>query len=139
MIALDTNVISELMRVEPDQRVIAWARGLDDRDLAVPAPVLAEIFRGLHRLAAGARRQRLECALDAFLDRIDDRHLLAFDPPAAVAFGIVMAEAEQRGRSMPTMDALIAATCRSHAVPLATRNIDDFEGAGIGLVDPWRR
>lgn len=138
MIALDTNVISELMRREPDARVLAWADSLEDREIAVPLVVLAELFRGLNRLPDGARRRKLELALEAFLSRVDERRLLAFDLGGAVAFGAVMASREHAGRPLSVTDGMIAATCRAHRVTLATRNVRDFTGTGLHVLDPWR-
>lgn len=137
MIAVDTNVVSELMKVSPDPAVLEWADALEDAGLAVPAVVAAELLRGLGRLPAGSRRARLEGALDAFFARLGDDRVLALDARGAVEYAQVMGEAERAGRPMSTMDALIAATCRVHGAVLATRNVKDFAAAGVALMDPW--
>lgn len=137
MIALDTNVISELMRLKPDPRVVEWADTLERREIAVPMVVAAELFRGLRRLPAGARKHTLENRVALFLDGIDDRRFLAVDARTAVAFGAVMADREHQGRPIADMDGLIAATCLAHGVRLATRNIKHFDEIGLSLVNPW--
>jgi predicted nucleic acid-binding protein len=139
MIAVDTNVVSELMRVEPDPAVLEWSAAQDDAALAVPAVVVAELLRGLGRLPAGSRRRRLEGALDAFFGRLGDHRVLGLGAVGAVAYAQIMTTRDRAGLPMRTMDALIAATCREHSASLATRNTKDFAGAGLRLVDPWSR
>lgn len=137
MIAVDTNVVSELMRLQPEAEVVRWAASVADADLAVPAVVVGELLHGLGRMPAGARRQRLEGALDAFFQRLGDDRVLPLDGPAAVAYAHVMSGRELSGRPVGTVYALIAATCRAHGASLATRNTKDFTGTGIELIDPW--
>ena len=137
MIAVDTNVVSELMRRQPDPAVVEWADGVDGAELCVPAIVAAELVRGLERLPVGATRHRLEHALDAFFGRLGDDRVLPLDARGAVEYGRVMADRERAGRPTSTMDALIAATCLAHGVALATRNVKDFDGSGVRLLDPW--
>lgn len=137
MIAVDTNVVSELMKTQPDSRVVTWASTIPDGQIAVPALVLAELFRGLHRLPAGARRRRLEGALAAFLSRVGDDQLLPFDARSAVSYAEAAVARERSGHPLNTVDGLIAATCRAHGTPLATRNTSDFADAGVELMDPW--
>lgn len=137
MIAVDTNVVSELMKRQPEPAVIEWAGRVDDAELAVPAVVAAELVRGLERLPPGAKRLGLERSLDAFFRRLGDDGVLPFDARGAVEYGRVMADRERAGRPTSTMDALIAATCRAHGAALATRNVKDFTGSGVRLLDPW--
>ncbi|NYF96646.1 type II toxin-antitoxin system VapC family toxin [Janibacter cremeus] len=138
MIAVDTNVVSELMKVHPDSQVLRWGSLVDDGDITVPTVAAAELFHGVERLPGGSRRFGLELALDAFFRRVGDERMLHFDARAAVEFGRVMGARSRAGRPIATMDALIAATCLAHDVGLATRNIRDFGGLGLELVDPWR-
>ena len=137
MIAVDTNVISELMKVQPDPTVLEWAGTVEDAELTVPVVVAAEVLRGLDRLPSGPRRVRLETALDAFFARLGDGRLLSLDARGAVEYAHVMTGRERAGRPMSTMDALIAATCRAHGASLATRNTKDFIASGVHLIDPW--
>lgn len=137
MIAVDTNVVSELMTLQPDTAVVRWAVSLADEEIAIPAVVVAELLRGLARLPAGAKRRRLEGALDAFFQRLGEDRILSFDTRGAVEFAHVMSSRDQAGAPVPTMDALIAATCRAHGATLATRNTKDFVGTGIEVIDPW--
>lgn len=139
MIAVDTNVVSELMKADPAPAVVEWARAVADDQLVVPAVVAAELLHGLGRLPGGSRRDRLESALATFFGRLGDDHVLPFDGRAAAEYAVARTRRERAGTPMDTMDALIAATCRAHGAVLATRNTKDFVGAGVELIDPWAR
>lgn len=137
MIVLDTNVISEVFRPQPEGRVIAWMEGLTD-DVAITAVTLAELLTGVRRLPKGRRRSMLAAKIDAALDPYrDTRAILPFDGRAAEQYADVLVAREQAGRPIHTADAQIAAICRVHGATCATRNSKDFAGAGVELVDPW--
>lgn len=137
MILLDTNVISEPYRAQAASTVQQWLDRQEQRDLFLCAPVLAELHYGVARLPAGARRNRLAGWLryveeEEFCDRV-----LPFDRNAAHEFGRVMVLLRQLGRSVGPMDVLIAAIAMTHDAVLATRNVRDFEGLGLSLVNPF--
>lgn len=131
-VALDTNVVSEVIRPQSDPSVMAWIRTLATGELALPAPCLAELRIGLLRLPAGARRLDLEQAVDAFIEQIPA--VLPFDQAAAEAYSHLMTVP---GRPRSTMDGLIASICLAYDLPLATRNVRDFADCGIETVNPW--
>lgn len=135
MIVLDTNVISELMRPGADAGVVAWVDGQDD--VAVTATTVAELLYGVARLPAGARKVKLADAIRELTDvRLKDK-VLAFDRAAASHYAQIAADREAAGRPTSVADAQIAAVCREGGASLATRNVRDFEGVGITLVNPW--
>ncbi len=138
MIALDTNVLSEILRAEPAPRVRAWFDAQRPRDLFVPAIVLAEIADGIERMPQGARRASLGEQARALLWGAFAERVLPFDAAAAVAYGEVLALRRAAGRPMAMADALIAACARVRGLALATRNVRDFDRLGLRLVDPWR-
>lgn len=131
-LALDTNVISELTKPASNERVRVWIRGLDSMDLFLPAPCWAELQRGLRLLPAGRRRAELDGALEALLTGLGG--ILPFGRREAEAYAEL---STQPGRPRPTLDAMIAAVCRAHEMPLATRNVHDFEGCGVEIINPW--
>ncbi|MCA1749439.1 MAG: type II toxin-antitoxin system VapC family toxin [Sphingomonadales bacterium] len=135
MILLDTNVLSELLRPDPDQRVIDWVDAHTDQ-AHVPAQVLAEILYGARLLEDHRRRSTLMHAIGLQLIRFDDR-IVPFDRAAAESYGPLKARMRQAGTPLPEVDAQIAATAMAHEAPLATRNLKDFERTGIALIDPW--
>lgn len=137
MIVLDTNVISEIFRPEPEPRVVAWLEGLTG-EVAIAAVTLAELLAAVRRLPEGQRRSALAERLDLALEPYSaTRAILPFDVAAAEQYADVLAARERAGRPIHTADAQIAAICRAHGATCATRNVKDFDGTGIDLVDPW--
>lgn len=135
MILLDTNVLSELSKPSPDEKVVAWL-GQTEPALAIPTIALAEMAYGVEKLTEGKRREQLRAALQRLAASFDDR-LLAFDLRAAWAYGDILSSARKAGRSMSVPDAAIAAIAWSNGCALATRNIKDFQTTGVELVNPW--
>jgi predicted nucleic acid-binding protein len=138
MIVLDTNVLSELMRPEPEQPIIAWMDRQDPSRLFLTAVTVAEILYGIARLPDGKRKSGLREAGAAVLDEEFAGRILPFDEIAAICYADVVCERQRSGRPISMADAQIAAICRTlNAATLATRNIQDFEGIGLDLVNPW--
>lgn len=138
MILLDTNVISEMMRDEPDVRAAAWMGRQKSLHLTVSTITLAEIQRGLKRLPAGKRRKVLEASFAEFISRGFEGRVLAFDEPAARIYGDLCALRESKGLHADPVDLMIAATAKAADASIATRNTGDFEHCGIKLINPWR-
>ena len=135
MIAVDTNVWSEATKAEPSQNVRAWVRAHSDQ-LWLPTIVLAELRAGAAMMPAGRRRADLESHFDQLAMLYADR-LLDFDEQASRHYARVLDGAKMQGRPIGTADAMIAATALRHGMALATRNLSDFAGAGVTLIDPW--
>ena len=135
MILVDTNVLSELTKPAPETRVVTW---LEDNEpaLAIPTVALAELRYGIARLPAGRRRSSLlrfwETTCDQFRGRI-----CSFDQRAAEMYGDVAAAAERGGQRLNVQDGQITAIALVHRMRVATRNVRDFEAAGVGIVNPW--
>lgn len=136
MIALDTNVVSELMRPSPSTRVLAWLRGQVDGELYTTAITLAEILYGLERLPDGRRKQLLRTTSDEVFGGFAEQ-VLAFDARAALRYAAIVSGRDRMGRPIDGFDAQIAAICREHHATLATRNGVDFEHTGVDVIDPW--
>jgi predicted nucleic acid-binding protein len=135
VIVLDTNVLSELMRSRPASQVVDWVDGQDE--LAITAVTVAELLYGVARLPDGTRKVKLTAAVRALVEEEFSGRVLAFDGSAAEHYADIVAERERSGRPESSADAQIAAICRTHGAHLATRNVRDFEGTGIDVVDPW--
>jgi predicted nucleic acid-binding protein len=136
MIALDTNVVSELMRATPDDRVMRWLDAQAPDTLVITSVTVAELLYGIARLPAGRKRTQLEAAFAETLE--EEFTILPFDEAAAVDYATIVASQELRGRKVSMADAMIAATCMTAGATLATRNTKDFDPLGIELIDPWR-
>lgn len=134
MIVIDTNVVSEMMRDEPDRSVLAWADAVGR--LHTTAITLAEVDYGIARLPEGRRKTRLAAiAAEAFADFGDV--ILPFDAHAARRYAGIVAGRERRGHPISAADAQIAAICATREARLATRNTGDFDGTGVSLINPW--
>ena len=138
MIILDTNVLSELMRPSPCVAVSRWIAERSADDLFITTVTQAEILFGLALLPPGHRRAGLENAAQQMLDVDFSNRILAFDEPAARQFAVIAATRRRLGRPISTLDAQIAAIASTHDASVATRNVVDFEGCGLTIIDPWR-
>ena len=137
MIVLDTNVLSELMRQQPAETVLAWADQLSPQQVAITAMNEAEILHGIARMPDSQRKQQLEHGWDALLTTVLQHPVLPFDSDAAHWFAALVSHREGMGRPISTADAVIAATTLTHHGQLATRNTADFEAIGLPLINPW--
>lgn len=138
MIILDTNVVSEPMRPEPDPRVLAWLAGQDAGALFVTAVTEAELRTGLAIMPEGRRREALGAALEAMLAEDFAGRVLPFEAGAAArAYAVIHATRRSLGRPIAMADAMIAAIARARGMQVATRNVDDFKGTGVEVINPW--
>ena len=136
MIVADTNVVSELMRVEPSPAVRAWVLTQGHHELRITAITVAEILYGIERLANGKRKATLrEAAVDVFSRFTED--VLPFDAAAATVYPEIVDHRDRLGTPISGYDAQIAAICRVNDACLATRNEKDFAGIGVELINPW--
>lgn len=138
MIVLDTNIVSELMRVEPDSTVVSWIDAHQPADLYITAITAAELFFGVERMPPGQRRTRIASAIADMLEVDFTDRVLPFDVSASLDYGRVVAHREHVGRPIGMADAMIAATALSAGAALiATRNTKDFSDTGVALINPW--
>jgi toxin FitB len=137
VIVLDTNVISEFMRQEPDANVLAWLDGLSREDLWITAISIFELRYGIELHAKGRRRNQLEDSLARVLDAGFNGRVLNFDQAAANAAAFVSAKRRSSGYPNEIRDTLIAGIVISQRADLATRNVRHFQNLEIRLIDPW--
>lgn len=138
MIVVDTNVLSELMRPAPATVVQEWVRGHDARQLCTTAITVAEVRYGIERLTDGRRKELLRAAAVEIFEMFAEQ-VLPFDLAAAEEYALVVTQRDRLGLPIDGFDAQIAAICRVRGVPLATRNLADFEKTGIEIINPWRQ
>lgn len=140
MIVLDTNVVSELMRPAPDPGVVSWVAGpeLAKRGaLWLTAVSEAELRLGVALMPVGARASAVGAAVAAMLAEDFAGRILPFDGAAARAYAAICVGRRAGGRPIAAFDAMIAAIALAHGATVATRNLRDFEGCGVDLVNPW--
>ena len=136
MIVLDTNVLSETLRPKPSANVLTWMRSEPVSSLFTTTITEAELLYGIELLAPGKRRQSLEAVVGLiFTDDLAGR-ILPFDSAAAREYAEIAAARRRAGRSISEADARIAAIARSRGAALATRNVQDFAGCELQVIDP---
>lgn len=137
MILVDTNVISEIMKVAPSEVVLDWLNGQKSTDLYISAITIGEIEYGLRILPTGKRQVQLKDRFERFVALAFAQRILAFDEPAARIYAEIMGSRKEIGRPMSIPDGQIAATARARGLAVATRNTSDFIDCGIDLIDPF--
>ena len=139
MIIFDTNVISELQKPNCDERILQWLDSLEHADIRMSAIVYAELLAGSEKFNMQTGSSKYIDMLDAFMLKLINPNLLPFDEYAAKRFGKMRAMSEINGVSKPMIDLMIAATAAANNAILATRNVKDFEGLDVRLINPFER
>lgn len=137
MIVLDSNVVSETMRMRSDARVVQFVADHFEQ-LAITTVTIHEIWFGLTRLPEGRRRRSLTNIFLEFTESLTDPQILELTEPAARRSGLLRAQREAAGRPMDISDAQIAGIVLETGSSLATRNTKDFDRMGLDLIDPWQ-
>lgn len=136
---IDTNVLSEFNKPggRPDMGVVQWLEATP-RDLQfVSVITLAEIQKGIGLLAEGKRRQNLQQWLNGDLENWFSERVLPIDRSVAERWASLLIHCISKGRPLPSIDSLLAATALTHDLVMVTRNVKDFEGTGVKTLDPW--
>lgn len=139
MIILDTNVISELWKAEPDAAVLAWIDAQMLETLYLSTITIAELRYGIAAMPEGKRRSIYQERLDREVLPAFSGRVLAFDLDASQAYATLMARAKNAGRAIGKADGYIAATASARNLIVATRDISPFEAAGLNVINPWGR
>ena len=137
MIILDTNVLSELMKAKPSEVVVAWLARQSRKNLSTTSITKAEILYGVARLPEGRRKAALARDAERMFGEDFGHPLLSFDDAATTHYAEILNIRRRAGRPMATLDALIASIALAIDAAVATRNVADFEGCGIAVIDPW--
>lgn len=137
MIILDTTVISEVMRPEPNRSVIAWLDAQEIKTLFLTSITISELLFGVESMPAGKRKSRLNIYTTGLNDIFADR-ILSFDLLAAQHYAGLAVAAQKRGHGFPVPDGYIAAIAASHKYAIATRDSAPFASVGLTVIDPWR-
>jgi hypothetical protein len=132
---LDTNIISETIRLQPNKLVMGWLQQIPGEAIFVSVLTLGEIRKGIERLTDKKRREKLRLWLEHELPAWFEWRVLPVDIAVADRWGRLLAQA---GRSVPTIDSLLAATALHHELRLVTRNARDFDYPGLEVINPWQ-
>jgi len=131
---IDTNVLSELRRKTPDERVVRWFAHRPAQSLYLSVLTLGELRKGIERLAPSARKLGLLDWLEGEIPAYFSGRVLQVDAETADHWGRLLAHA---ARPIPAVDGLLAACAARHGLTLVTRNVRDVHGLGVAVLDPW--
>jgi predicted nucleic acid-binding protein len=137
MIILDTNLISEPLRPDPEPRVVAWMDAQPPETLYLTAISAAELRAGVALLPAGKRRSTLQDSLEQTILPLFTGRVLPFDLGCASAYARLLAKTRKTGQAIATADAFIAAIAKTHGFAIATRDTTPFQSAGLTVINPW--
>lgn len=134
---LDTCLISELTKTAPDKKVVDWVLSENEKDLYISVLTFGELNKGIEKLAESQKKETLRAWVENELrHRFKDR-IIGIDIHISVIWGKIQCVAEKKGRTMPAVYSLIAATGIYHDLIVATRNTSDMEQSGVKLFNPW--
>jgi toxin FitB len=137
VIVLDTNVVSEAMKPNPDPAVLAWLNQQAAETLYLPSVALAELLFGIAALPDGKGKDKLALVLEGLMALFDNR-VLPFDSAAARCYAELAVTPKAGGRGFPTPDGYIAAIAASRKFIVASRDTAPFAAAGLAVIDPWQ-
>ena len=138
MILLDTNVISEPQRREPDARVLDWMDAQALETLYLSVITVAELRAGIALMPTGKRRDGLHENLEKRLLPMFANRVLPFDMACTTAYAELLAKSRTAGLALETADAFIAAVAMAHGFSVATRDTSPFKAAGLNVINPWQ-
>ena len=134
---LDTCVVSELVKSNPNPKVISWVNSRHEEDIFLSSITIGEIQKGISRLPESSKKDELQEWLERQLIERFPRRVLGIDLKVARKWGEIQALSEKSGVKMPVIDSLIASIGVVHNLTVVTRNTRDMEASGVGLFNPW--
>ena len=134
---LDTNIPSEMTRLNPQPSVSGWLDDADDNQLYFSVVSLGEVLKGVTPLSESKRRSELQQWLDETLRPWFEGRILPVNQPIAERWGVLAGQCQLRGRPLKVIDGFIAATAVEHDLTVVTRNVKDFAGLGVTVFNPW--
>ena len=137
MIILDTNVISEPLKLKPETAVLNWLNAQEPQTLYLTTVNLAELLAGVDIMPAGRKRTALKAAIEDSVLPLFEGRILQFDNKAAQVFAKINAKVQSAGGTISFADCAIAAIAQANGFALATRNVRDFKKTGIDMMNPW--
>lgn len=137
MIILDTNVVSEAVKIGRDPTVVAWLDGQAAETLYLTATSLSELLIGVEILPTGKRKDGLNAHLSDLLTKLFGSRILPFDQEAAIAYGVLVGRARAAGKAVSMPDGQIGAIASVHGFSVATRDRAPFDALSVPVINPW--
>jgi predicted nucleic acid-binding protein len=136
-ILLDTNVISEMVRKQPNDKVVSWIESHDESSLYLSVITLGELVKGIGKLRDDNRVKRLERWVYHDLVQRFEGRIITLDASVMINWGRIQGHAARDNYTLPIMDSMIAATAIEHNMIVATRNTEDLIRCGADVINPW--
>ncbi len=133
---LDTCVLSEYKKPEPAAKVLAWLDAQADESLYISVLTIGELEKGIFKMLPSKRKTNLAVFVETLISRFD-RRILDLDTAVLRSWGAMIGSLESKGRPMPVIDSLMAATALEHDLTIVTRNEADFSATGVTIKNPW--
>ena len=134
---LDTCLISELSKSKPDKKVVDWVLSKNETGFYISVLTFGELHKGIEKLPESKKKKELRIWIEGELkDRFQNR-IIGIDMRVSILWGKIQCVAEKKGKPMPAIDSLIAATGIAHDLIVVTRNVSDMEQSGVRLLNPW--
>ena len=137
MILLDTDVVSALMRAEPEQIVVEWVDSQPRASIWITAVTVMEIQFGVRMMSPGRRQSALTKSFQELVERRLEQRVAAFDMVAADKAAALMNSRKLRGQAVDVKDTMIAGIAEALGATLATRNLPHFADLTVAVVNPW--
>ncbi|MFV9505924.1 MAG: type II toxin-antitoxin system VapC family toxin [Oscillochloridaceae bacterium umkhey_bin13] len=134
---IDTNVVSELIKKQPNPHVVRWVDTQDSLQLYLSVITIGEIRKGVEKLTDAARQERIYTWLTSHLLIRFDGRILPIETDTMLIWGALTGRLEKEGLTLAAVDSFIAAIALQHQLIIATRNTSDFQGTGLQLINPW--
>ncbi len=134
---LDTCVISELIKKIPNKNVLRWLENQDEEDLYLSVLTFGEIQKGIEKAPDKIRKKKLQAWLEKDLRERFEGKIIPVDLKVAIKWGEIQGITEKEGRTMPSIDGLIAISALAYGCTVVTRNTSDMENSTVELLNPW--
>lgn len=135
---LDTCVLSELIKKQPNSKVVHWISDIEEENLFISVLTIGELHKGIEKLPESRKKNMLHKWVTYDMKKRFENKIIDLDLHTATTWGKIQAKSEMSGQKLPAIDSLIAATGISHDLIVVTRNTKDMESSGVDLVNPWK-
>lgn len=134
---LDTCLISELAKSEPNKKVVDWVLNENETNFYISVLTFGELHKGIDKLPVSKKKKELQIWVENELKNRFQNRIIGIDICISITWGNIQCIAEKKGKPMSVIDSLIAATGIVHDLTVVTRNVADMEQSSVKLFNPW--
>lgn len=136
---LDTCIVSELIKESPSENVISWLKNQDEANLYLSVLTFGEIQKGIEKASDERRKNKLTTWLEEDLKQRFKGRIIPIDQNVAIKWGEIQGITEKSGKTMPSIDGLIAVSALVYHCTVVTRNTSDMKNSTVELLNPWNK